>query len=539
MKRRNFLKNTLSGSALAGALAFLPGGNIFGSSQKGDRSQINKYNNFEFLEWDIDRMKKSMETGELTSIKLTSAYINRIKELNHDGPSLNAVIAINPKAEDQARERDAERVAGKVKGPMHGIPVLIKDNVNCKGMATTGGSLALSNHTTDNAFIIDKLEEAGAVILGKANLSEWANFRSTRSSSGWSGVGGQCKNPYSLDRSPCGSSSGSGVSVAANLCAVAIGTETNGSIVCPSGINGIVGIKPTVGLWSREGIIPISHTQDTAGPMARTVKDAATLLAACIGKDSKDSVTAEIPDNMDILGGLDPLSLKGAKIGIARNYMGRHGETDKEIEKAIQVMKNAGAEFIDIENVLGDDVGDAEMTVLLYEFKHDLNKYLQTYNAPYKSLKELIEYNKQHESSELKWFGQEIFVMAEEKGDLNEQEYIDALTKIRTISQKNGIDKHIDEHDLDAIIMPTNAPGWTIDLLLGDHGYAGSSGVAAMSGYPNITVPAGEVKGMPIGLSFVGKAWTEKKLIGLAYAFEQLTKKRMIPQFMTSVNKPE
>ncbi|MCX2746008.1 amidase [Mangrovivirga sp. M17] len=536
MKRRNFLKNSLSGSVVAGALSILPGSNILASDIQKPNTSKNKYNNFEFLEWDIARMRRSMESGDLTSYKLTKAYLKRIEELNHTGPDLKAVIAVNPKAEDQARQRDAERVAGKTKGPMHGIPVLIKDNINTAGMPTTAGSLALSNHTPGNAFIINKLEEAGAVILGKANLSEWANFRSVRSSSGWSGVGGQCKNPYSLDRSPCGSSSGSGVAVAANMCAVAIGTETNGSIICPSGINGVVGIKPTVGLWSREGIIPISHTQDTAGPIARTVSDAVALLAACMGKDPNDPATQEMAIDMNFDDALDELSLKDARLGVAKNYMGKHKEVDAAMEKSILAIQEAGAQIIEIDNILGDDIDDAEMTVLLYEFKDGLNRYLKTYDAPYKSLAELIEYNKKNESSELKWFGQEIFEMAEKKGSLNDQEYLDALVKIRTNTQKKGIDKYMEEHDLDAIVMPTNAPAWTIDLLLGDHGYAGSSGAAAMSGYPNITVPSGDIHGMPVGISFVGRAWSEKKLIGLAYAFEQLTNKRMIPQYRESVS---
>ncbi|MEH0153100.1 amidase [Limibacter armeniacum] len=528
MKRRNFLKKGLVSSAFFGAAGILAG-----------ETFANSHNDFDFLEWDVSQMQEAMQAGKLTSLQLTKAYLKRIETLNKKGPELRAVIATNPKAEAQAEQLDKERAAGKVRGPLHGIPILVKDNINTTALPTTAGSWALKNHQPKNAFIMDKLEEAGAILLGKANLSEWANFRSTRSSSGWSGVGGQCRNPYSLDRTPCGSSSGSGAAVAANLCAIAIGTETNGSIICPSSINGIVGIKPTVGLWSRTGIVPISHTQDTAGPMARTVTDAAVLLTALAGKDKEDQATQDAHSSIgtDFTKALDKHALKGARIGIARNFFGKYGPVDEVMDSVMETLKGQGATLVDIENVFGaNDFDESEFEVLLYEFKHDLNSYLKKFNAPVKSLEELIAYNKEHAKEEMPWFGQELFEMAQQKGELTDHAYLDALKKIKEVTTTNGIDKHFKEQNLDAILAPSNGPAWTIDWLLGDHGYMGSSGLAAMSGYPNITVPAGQVKGMPIGVSFVGKAWSEAKLLAVAYAYEQASKSRIVPEFRTQVS---
>jgi amidase len=409
---------------------------------------------------------------------------------------------------------------------LHGIPVLIKDNIDTGDqMQTTAGSLALvGSPAPDDAFIVKKLRDAGAVLLGKTNLSEWANFRSAKSSSGWSGRGGQVRNPFCLDRSPCGSSSGTGAAVSANLCAIGIGTETDGSIVCPSGINGIVGIKPTLGLWNGDGIIPISHSQDTAGPMARTVADAAILLGLLAEK------------NQDYSQSLDIGGLKNARIGIAADFFEFHSGVDKLMAEAIQKMKDSGAVIIEnlkLEN--RKEWGDLEWKVLLSEFKADLNAYLKTRpGLKVQSLADLIEFNKQNADTELKWFGQEIFEEAEKTKGLDDPKYIQALAKAKELSQK-GIEKLMDQHQLDALIAPTNGPTWTIDWVNGDHFGGGSSEPAAISGYPNITVPVGYIAGLPVGISFFGRAWSEPTLIKLAYAYEQSTKHRKVPGFVKSI----
>ena len=422
---------------------------------------------------------------------------------------------------------DEERKSGKVRGPLHGIPVLIKDNIDTGDqMQTTAGSQALVGAPApDDAIIIGKLREAGAVLLGKTNLSEWANFRSSHSSSGWSGRGGQVRNPFCTDRSPCGSSSGTGAAVSANLCAIGIGTETDGSIVCPSGINGVVGIKPTVGLWSGDGIIPISHSQDTAGPMARTVLDAAILLGALSEK------------GQDYTQALDMNGLKNARIGIASDFFGFHSGVEKLMAEAIQTMKNAGA--IIVENLKFDnreEWGKLEWLVLISEFKADLNAYLKIRTGlKVQSLADLIEFNKTNAETELKWFAQEIFEEAEKTNGLEDPVYREALSKVHELTRKKGIDLLMDKHQLDALIAPTNGPSWTIDLVNGDHFGGGSSEPAAISGYPNISVPAGYVQGLPVGISFFGRAWSEATLIKLAYAYEQASKHRKSPGFLKGI----
>ena len=522
MKRRTFFKNAAIGG---GTIALLPLGACVQPSTSFNSST--NYSEFEFNETTIAQLQEKMKSGALTSVEITQKYLERIDQINWNGPQLRAVIEINPEALDIARKMDSERKSGKVRGPIHGIPILIKDNIDTGDkMQTTAGSLALVGiPAPDDAIIVKKLREAGAVLLGKTNLSEWANFRSSKSSSGWSGRGGQARNPFCIDRSPCGSSSGTGAAVSANLCAIGIGTETDGSIVCPSGINGIVGIKPTVGLWSGDGIIPISHSQDTAGPMARTVTDAAVLLG----------LLAEKPQ--DFTSDLKTDGLKGARIGIASDFMGSNSEVDQIMTSAIQKLKDCGA--VIVENLKFEkrrETGDAEWQVLISEFKADLNTYLKTRTGlQVHSLADLIEFNKKNADAELKWFGQDIFESAEKTTGLDDSVYLEALKKSKKLTREEGIDKLMNEHQLDALIAPTNGPTWTIDWVNGDHFSGGSSEPAAVSGYPNITVPAGYVHGLPVGISFFGRAWSESTLIKLAFAYEQATKQRKAPGFLSSV----
>jgi len=430
-----------------------------------------------------------------------------------------------------------------VRGPLHGIPILLKDNIDTADrMTTTAGSLALEGSIPlRDAFIAAKLRSAGAVLLGKTNLSEWANFRSTHSSSGWSGRGGQAKNPYVLDRNPCGSSSGSGGAVSANLCALAIGTETDGSIVCPSSANGIVGIKPTLGLVSRAGIIPIAHSQDTAGPMARTVRDAAILLNALTGIDPRDPATrgAQARGLIDYTRSLDANGLRGARIGIARTkFFGYSDVTDKLVNDAIGVMKAQGAVIVDPANIeTAGKFDDSEFDVLLYEFKADLNAYLAGLGpkAPVRTLQDIIDFNERNKDRSMPWFGQEIMVMAQKKGPLSEKKYRDALTKDIKMSRTDGIDATMNKYKLDAIVAPTGAPAWTTDLVNGDHFSGASSTPAAVAGYPNINVPAGFSHNLPVGVSFFGRAYSEATLIKFAYAYEQATKHRRAPQFIPTL----
>jgi len=437
---------------------------------------------------------------------------------------------------------DAEREANGPRGPLHGVPVLLKDNINtADGMTTTAGSLALAGSIpAEDAFVVKKLRSAGAILLGKTNLSEWANFRSNHSTSGWSSRGGQTRNPYALDRNPCGSSSGSAVAVAANLCSVAIGTETDGSIICPSHTNSIVGIKPTLGLVSRSGIIPIAHSQDTAGPMTRTVTDAAVLLGALTGVDPRDPVTQESrgKSTADYAPFLDPDGLQGARIGVARNFFGFDERVDQIMEGCIEDMRRMGAEIVDPANVeTVDKFKESELEVLLYEFKSDLNNYLARLGpkAPVRSLQDVIAFNERHRDRVMPYFGQEAMHQSQEKGPLDNKEYLEALENNHRFSRDEGIDATLRAHQLDAIIAPSGGPAWMTDLVNGDHGAGGSSSPAAVAGYPNITVPAGYIFGLPIGISFFGGAYQEPTLIKLAFAFEQATRVRRPPEFLPSV----
>ncbi|RZV37340.1 MAG: amidase [Chromatiales bacterium] len=487
----------------------------------------------DFTETSIADLHDQLQRGEITSVELVDWYVDRIAAIDQAGPALNSIIELNPDARGIALSLDREWQAAGPRGPLHGIPVVLKANIDTADqMVTSAGSLALAEHVpSEDAFIVKRLRDAGAVILGKANLSEWANFRSTRSSSGWSSVGGQTLNPYDPARTPCGSSSGSGVAVAANLTVVAIGTETDGSVVCPAGINGIVGIKPTLGLVSRSGIIPIAHSQDTAGPMARTVRDAALLLTVMTGVDADDPATSDAEIHHDYSANLTADGLNGKRIGILRSFYGAGSNPNVEAiyDASIAALEEQGATLVDDIEITTDGMNDAEYEVLLYEFKADLNNYLSAAGAPVQSLAEIIEYNEANAERVMPVFGQEIFLAAEEKGPLSDAAYLDALAESKRIA-RDGIDGAIEEHQLDAIIAITNGPAWMIDHANGDSFHIGSSSLAAISGYPNITVPAGFASGLPIGVSFVGKPWNEKQLIEIAYAFEQATGVRRAPE---------
>ena len=530
--RRTFLEYTGVSGALGQMLPRIPG-LAPGVSRPAAPSELE--------EATIAELQAGMASGKYTSRAITAVYLQRIEALDKKGPGLRSVLETNPDALAQAAAFDAERKAKGPRGPLHGIPILVKDNVATRDrMQSTAGSLALVGVSPPrDAFLVERLRAAGAVLLGKANLSEWANFRSSHSSSGWSGRGGQCRNPYALDRTPSGSSSGSGVAVAASLCAAAIGTETDGSIVSPSTCCSIVGIKPTLGLVSRAGVIPIAHNQDTAGPMARTVADAATLLGALTGVDPHDEATAASAGHSasDYSPSLDPAGLRGARLGVCRShFMGYSAGTDALMESAIDALKRLGAVIVDPADIAtAGQFDDSEFLVLLYEFKADLNRYLAEWapGATAKTLADLIGFNDRNRGQEMPYFGQEIFTQAQAKGPLTDQDYLRALDKNHLLARTQGIDVALAEHQLDALVAPTGGPPSLIDLVNGDPGGGGSfSSPAAVAGYPHVTVPMGYVAGLPVGLSFVGRPWSEAALIKFAFAFEQATKARRSPRFL-------
>ncbi len=499
---------------------------------------------FDLEEVTVAELGRRMAVGERTSREITRLYLDRIEALDRQGPTLRAVIETNPDALEIAEELDRERAAGTVRGPLHGIPILLKDNVaTADRTTTTAGSLALEGSIPPrDAFVAARLRQAGAVLLGKANLSEWANFRSNRSSSGWSARGGQCRNPYVLSRNPCGSSSGSGAAASANLCAAAVGTETDGSIICPSSANGLVGIKPTVGLVSRSGIVPISVVQDTAGPMARTVADAAALLGGMTGEDPLDQATGGSPVPTDLtrhLGEPDAADLSSLRIGIGRQFFERDGRVDAVMEEAIEALKSLGAEIVDpVEIAHRREVGRHEYEAMLYEFKAGLNEYLAGLGdeAPARTLADIIAFNELNAEREMPYFGQEILIEAEAKGPLTEAAYRTARDEASRLSREEGLDATLAQHRLDAILSPSGGPAWVTDLVHGDGFSVGSSGAAAVAGYPNVTVPAGHVHGLPVGVSFFGAAWSEPTLIRIAWAFEQAAPHRRPPRFRAGVD---
>lgn len=539
MTRRGFIE--LGVGAAVATVACGPGAGpergTPGETTSGQSTE-NSLPDFELDEMTIADLQDGMASDRFTSRSITEMYLSRIEAIDGHGPTLRSIIETNPEALDIATSLDEERNHGNLRGPLHGIPIILKDNIDTSDkMTTTAGSYALEGSIAiRESTVAAKLRDAGTVILGKANLSEWANFRSTNSSSGWSARGGQCRNPYALNRSPCGSSSGSGVSVSANLTSVAIGTETDGSVVCPASANGVVGIKPTIGLVSRAGIIPISHTQDTAGPMARTVRDAALVLGALTGYDDRDEATTASDGHLrvDYAQFLDVKGLQGARIGVVREAFGVQSKLDAVMEEALVTLKEQGAELIDPADFdTWGNLDEAEFEVMLYEFKAGINKYLAGLGdaVSCRTLADLIDFNEQNRDREMPYFGQEIFIQSQEKGPLTSHEYLESLETCRRLARGEGIDTAMERHNLDALVAPTGGPAWVTDLVHGDHSYAGSSTAAAVAGYPNITVPAGYVHGLPVGLSFFGRAWSEPTLIKLAYAYEQATEWRRTPEF--------
>jgi len=498
---------------------------------------------FDVAEKSIAQLQQAMSSGRTSCVEITRQYLARIKAIDRAGPRLNSVIEVNPDALKIAEALDRERKAKGPRGPLHGIPVLIKDNIATDDrMQTTAGSLALVGaKAAHDAFLVTKLRDAGVVILGKTNLSEWANIRSTRSTSGWSSRGGLTRNPYALDRNTSGSSSGSGASIAASLAAIAVGTETDGSITSPSSVNGLVGIKPTLGLVSRSGVIPIAFSQDTAGPMARSVADAAALLTAMAGSDPKDAATADASVKAsDYSAALDRNALKGARLGVVKKqFGGRNDLASAEVMKAIEAMKAAGAVIVEVDEVPNQDrYSKSELTVLYYELKAAMAMYLAEYapTAKVKTLEDIVAYNEKNKAKVMPWFGQEHFIEAAKKGGLDTPEYVEALANDRRYSREEGIDKVLRENDLDALVAPTGSPAWMTDFVRGDAAGGSFTSPAAVAGYPHITVPAGFVHGLPCGISFVGTAWSEPKLVALAYAFEQATKYRRAPTYPKTVN---
>lgn len=532
MDRRDFVKMGLAAGAVTSGNRVLAAPNNAAARQLGTGG---------ILDAGVWEQQQMMEAGKLTSHSLTSQYLARIKTIDKAGPRLNSIIEINPEALKIALDMDRERNLKRVRGPLHGIPVLLKDNIATGDrMSTTAGSLALAGvRAARDAHVTAQLRAAGAVIIGKTNLSEWANMRSTNSISGWSGRGGLTLNPYALDRNCSGSSSGSGAAIAAGLATLAVGTETDGSIVSPASICGLVGIKPTLGLVSRSGIIPIAHSQDTAGPMARSVADAALMLSAMAGVDPKDPVTSEsVGKAGDYRAALDKGGLKGARIGVARNFFGHLPELDAVIEKALLDLKAQGAVLVDTEVPNVGKYGDSETEVLLYEFKTDLEAYLKEYapNAPVSNMADVIAFNQKHRQQEMPYFGQEYLEQAQAKGNLETPAYKEALANNRRYARAEGIDQVMKQHQLDALVAPTGGPAWLTDFINGDHFVGGFSSPAAVAGYPHITVPAGHIHELPVGLSFVGAAYSEAALIRMAYAYEQATLHRRAPQFPPSVS---
>ncbi len=536
MKRREFV-----GATIAGGLAASPkSGRTPATAAARPDTAVRQA--FELDETTIAALQDGMQAGRYSARRITELYLDRIEAVDRRGPRVNSVIEVNPDALAIAETADQERTAGRVRGPLHGIPILIKDNIDTADrMQTTAGSLALEGSIAPrDAFIVSRLREAGAVLLGKTNLSEWANFRSSSSSSGWSGRGGQTRNPYVLDRSPCGSSAGSGAAGSANLAAITIGTETDGSIVCPSSSNGLVGIKPTVGLWSRSGIIPISSTQDTAGPMCRTVTDAATLLGPLTGADPRDAATRGSSGHAlaDYRRFLDAGSLKGARLGVMRKHLGVSAKTEAVYDEALKALAAAGAVLVDpVDFAAPEPLGAAEWQVLAYEFKVGVEAYLASLGGrvPHRTLADLIRFNEEHRDREMPYFGQETFLLAEKAGAMGTAKYQALLVKCRRLARTEGLDARLAGHRLDAVVSVTAGPSWAIDLANGDRSTGGSSTYAAVAGYPSITVPMGNVHGLPVGLLFAGRAWNEGRLIGLAFGFEQATKARRAPTFRPTI----
>src|SRR5579859_4131865 len=537
--RRGFLQSALTASSV---VALRPALSAAREIAQPPRSSVPEAKPFELEEITITELQDGMNSGRFTAHSLAEKYLARIDEIDKRGPAINAIIELNPDALSIADALDQERKAKGPRGPLHGIPMLIKDNIDTGDrMMTTAGSLALlGSKAPKDSFVAQKLRAAGAVILGKTNLSEWANTRSSHSVSGWSGRGGLTRNPYALDRNPCGASSGTGAGISANFAAAGIGTETDGSIVCPSSANGLAGIKPTVGLVSRAGIIPISHTQDGAGPMCRTLRDAAIVLSALTGVDPEDSATSASAGKAqkDYSQYCDPNGLKGARIGVARKYFGFNDAVDALMEQSLDVMKKQGAILVDPADIetLGK-FDDSEGLIFMYEMKADLAAYLARLGpgAPVKTLKDVIEFNERNRDKEMPYFGQDLLIKSESKGPLTEKEYLDALAKNRQLARTEGIDATMDKFHLDAIVGPTGGPAWITDLVTGDHFGGGSSSAAAVAGYPNINVTAGSIFGLPVGISFFGRAWSEPTLIRLAYSFEQATKARHVPRFLPTI----
>jgi amidase len=498
-------------------------------------------NTLDIVELSAIDARDRMAAGTLTSRALTQAYLDRIAEIDDGGPALNAVIEVSAKALSDAEALDRERAAGRVRGPLHGLPVLVKDNIDVAGMVNSAGSLAMADHRpARDAFLAARLRAAGAVILGKTNLSEWANIRSTRSTSGWSSRGGQTRNPYVLDRNPCGSSSGTGAAIAASLAAVGVGTETDGSITCPSAVNGIVGLKPTVGLVSRTGIIPISASQDTAGPMARTVADTALLLSALAGVDAADSATRAAEGHIaaDYTRFLDPAALQGKRFGLLRQAMGYHPDVDAHTEKAVAAMKAAGAQIVDVRMATYEAWNDPELEVLLYEFKDGVNRYLSSSGAPHGSLEAVIAWNKANAAAVMPYFGQELFERAQAKGPLTDAAYLKAKEAARRLAGREGLLAVLEREKLDALIAPTVSPAWPTDYVLGDHFVGAGYGAAAVAGTPSLTVPIGHSRGLPLGLTFMGRAYAEGELIGVGFSLERILQARRPPAFTPTLQSP-